>query len=124
MENNVYSTKSQTRSVAVIVLVVIGTVCFFGMFGAHFEGNVIPPEIPDTGSFQQVAFAPGCVQQVAFASNGCLTGQFAAMQSNGLKLPMGVTLVGKGMVTQVVPGSKAARAGITTGDVINRINGK
>jgi len=50
--------------------------------------------------------------------------QNIAMPSNSLKLAMGVTLVGKGKVVSVTPGSKAQRAGIQVGDVINRINGK
>ncbi len=50
--------------------------------------------------------------------------QLVAGRSNSLTLPMGVTLVGKGTVTSVVPGSKAERAGIRIGDLINRINGK
>jgi len=50
--------------------------------------------------------------------------QLAAFQQNTLTLPMGVTLVGKGYVEAVAPGSQADRAGIQIGDVINRINGR
>jgi len=41
-----------------------------------------------------------------------------------LRLPMGVTLEGKGTVVSVEPGSAADRAGIQAGDRINRINGR
>ena len=51
-------------------------------------------------------------------------GQLAAFQQNGLTLPMGVTLVGRGTVDSLVPGSPAERAGIQVGDIINRINGR
>ena len=51
-------------------------------------------------------------------------GQLAAFQQNGLTLPMGVMLVGRGTVDSLVPGSPAKRAGIQVGDIINRINGR
>lgn len=44
--------------------------------------------------------------------------------SQSLNLPIGVSLVGRGTVASVVPGSQAARAGIQAGDLINRINGQ
>lgn len=50
--------------------------------------------------------------------------QPAAFQSNTLRLAMGVTLEGRGTVIAVEPGSSAERAGIQTGDLINRINGQ
>ena len=51
-------------------------------------------------------------------------GQLVAFGQNGLTLPMGVTLVGKGYVDVLVPGSPAERAGLQVGDIINRINGR
>lgn len=50
--------------------------------------------------------------------------QTAAFQSSSLRLPIGVTLQGRGTVMAVDPGSPAQRAGIQIGDVINRINGQ
>lgn len=50
--------------------------------------------------------------------------QLVAFGQNELTLPMGVTLVGKGYVEVLVPGSPAARAGLQVGDIINRINGR
>ncbi|MBF0252450.1 MAG: hypothetical protein HQL29_01410 [Candidatus Omnitrophica bacterium] len=136
MRDIVYSKKEQTKFIAAAVLVVLGVMCFYGMFGFHYEKNIIPVENLDLGGMQQIAYTPqgcmqpvafqgnGCFQPVAFQGNACMPGQFVAMQSGGLDLPIGVTLVGKGMVSALVPGSQADMAGIRVGDVINRINGK
>ncbi len=112
MRDILYTKKEQTKFFGVGAMVFLGVMCFIGMFGASFEPSTIPTDSIDFGPMQQVAYTGG----------GCF--QPVAARGNGLKLPMGVTLVGKGMITEIVPGSKAFRAGLQIGDVINRINGK
>lgn len=86
------------------------------------------------GLFVRRKEAPEYLQQPAFQRNYpnfAQPGQYTIMApymqqiaSQSLNLPIGVTLVGRGTVVSVVPGSSAARAGIQVGDVINRINGQ
>lgn len=94
---------------ATAILAIAVTLIMFGLFHARANAGVRGYGQGFTAyPCQRVAFP---CQQVAFPSN-CLT------------LQIGVTLAGRGEVIDIVPGSPAARAGIMTGDVINRINGR
>lgn len=74
---------------------------------------------PGSSLFQSSTMASG-MQPIGSPDPG----QLVAFGQNSLTLPMGVTLVGKGYVDALVPGSPAERAGLQVGDIINRINGR
>lgn len=79
----------------------------------YFIAQQWPGQIPTQNQ-------PWPAQPTIFPNNPI---QLAALPSNCLTLQIGVKLVGKGEVIEVMPGSPAERAGIQVGDIINRING-
>ncbi|MBF0217659.1 MAG: PDZ domain-containing protein [Candidatus Omnitrophica bacterium] len=92
-------------------VVIAAVIIAFGIFTPRSEKGAVPLRNIEPDLFMVGTASSGAMQTVAFANNT-------------ITLPMGVTLEGKGSVTELVPGSSAERAGICVGDVINRVNGR